>query len=189
YVSARHRSDMPAGELGIEMNVGGRDSQRSASRHGVARIDRKIQDQLVDLTHVRLHPVEVRPGDNLEIDVFVDDPTQHLVNFSNHRVQVQYLRRGDLLSTERQQLPRQAAASFACLLDLFDVGKDARLDIGPSEEQLAVTENGGQQIVEVVRDSAGQLADRLHLLRLEELSFQPLLFGDVARDAHHRPRV
>ena len=35
-----------------------------------------------------------------------------------------------------------------------------------AEQQLAVSENHRQQIVEVVRDAAGQPADRFHLLRL-----------------------
>ena len=54
----------------------------------------------------------------------------------------------------------------------------------------------GQQIVEIVRDAAGQLADRLHLLGL----LQPLLdrprVGHVAADAikqalarHRRPEI
>ena len=50
-------------------------------------------------------------------------------------------------------------------------------------------EDHGQQIVEIVRDAAGQLAERLHLLRLEQLLarvLQPMLrfplLGDVAGD-------
>ena len=47
-----------------------------------------------------------------------------------------------------------------------------RLLVGMSvEQQLAVSEDRGQQIVEVVRHAAGQPADGLHLLRLPELLF------------------
>ena len=49
------------------------------------------------------------------------------------------------------------------------------------EHQVAVAENRGQQVVEVVRDAAGELADRLHLLRLAQLLFEPAPLGDVAR--------
>ena len=35
-------------------------------------------------------------------------------------------------------------------------------------QQFEAAENRHQQIVEVMRDAAGQLADRLHLLRLEQ---------------------
>ena len=36
-----------------------------------------------------------------------------------------------------------------------------------------------EQIVEVVRDAARELADRLHLLRLRELGLERLLLGGV----------
>ena len=55
--------------------------------------------------------------------------------------------------------------------------------------RLQIADDDGQQVVEVVRDAAGQLADRLHLLRLRKLllrALQRLLrlapLGDVARD-------
>ena len=47
------------------------------------------------------------------------------------------------------------------------------------QQQVAEADHRGQQIVEVVRDAAGQLADRLHLLRLGELDFEALLLGHV----------
>ena len=40
----------------------------------------------------------------------------------------------------------------------------------------------GQDIVEVVRDAARELADRIHLLRMPQLGFRGLLFGQVAAD-------
>ena len=64
------------------------------------------------------------------------------------------------------------------------------LGIGePAAQKLRVTADDHQQIVEVVGDAAGQLAERLHLLRLGELLLRPLErrlrlppLGDVARD-------
>ena len=60
------------------------------------------------------------------------------------------------------------------------------IEIG--QQQLAVAENHGQQVVEVVRHAAGQPADGLHLLRLLELLLQRAAFGDVQGnpDAAHR---
>ena len=43
--------------------------------------------------------------------------------------------------------------------------------------QLAVAEDGRQDVVEVVRDAAGERADRLELLRLAQLLFEPLALG------------
>ena len=49
--------------------------------------------------------------------------------------------------------------------------------------ELAVAADRGQQVVEVVRHAAGELADGLHLLRLPQLALEadPLLLGLSAR--------
>ena len=46
---------------------------------------------------------------------------------------------------------------------------DRRVGRAASSSELAVAEDDRQQVVEVVRDAAGELADRLHLLRLAQL--------------------
>ena len=51
--------------------------------------------------------------------------------------------------------------------------------------QLEAAADAGQQIVEIMRDAAGQLAHRLHFLRLDERSLYALQFrsrGDLCRD-------
>ena len=47
-------------------------------------------------------------------------------------------------------------------------------------EQLQVAADHLQQVVEVVRDAAGQLAERLHLLRAAQVLLELLALGDVA---------
>jgi len=49
---------------------------------------------------------------------------------------------------------------------------------------LTVAQNGGHDVVEIMRDPAGELADGLHLLRLPQLFFEVHLSGDVELDAH-----
>ena len=44
----------------------------------------------------------------------------------------------------------------------------------------------GQDVVEVVGDAAGELADGFHLLRVAELRLELALTGDVAADAEDR---
>ncbi len=47
-------------------------------------------------------------------------------------------------------------------------------------EQLEAGDDAGQQVVEVMRDAAGQLAQRVHLLRLHQLRFGANAFGHLA---------
>ena len=48
-----------------------------------------------------------------------------------------------------------------------------------AQQQIAVADHRGHQIVEVVRDAAGELADRLHLLRLAQLLLELVASADV----------
>src|SRR5207237_8541768 len=47
-------------------------------------------------------------------------------------------------------------------------------------EELAAALDDGQEVVEVVGDAAGELPDRLHLLRLTDLSLEVLPLADVS---------
>ena len=47
------------------------------------------------------------------------------------------------------------------------------------QQQVGIADDGGQHVVEVVRDPAGELADRLHLLTLREVLLQRALLGRV----------
>ena len=49
--------------------------------------------------------------------------------------------------------------------------------------------NDGEDVVEIVRDAAGELADGLHLLRLAQLLLQPPLRRDIAEQAEQQERL
>ena len=55
------------------------------------------------------------------------------------------------------------------------------LVLDPLGDKVEPADDDRQQIVEVVRDAAGQLAERLHLLALAKLLLRGLQLGDVAR--------
>ena len=52
-------------------------------------------------------------------------------------------------------------------------------------QQAGVAQNPCQQIIEVVRDTAGQDAEALQLLRLLHLQFDRFAFGYVRRNQYH----
>ena len=54
-------------------------------------------------------------------------------------------------------------------------------------EHFQIGDDRRQNIVEIVRDAAGELADRLHLLRLAELILHLLAAGQVANEAGEDP--
>ena len=125
-----------------------------------------------------------------ELNVAAQGADQHLVHGLDALLEVGDHRVERLASRERQQLARKAFAAIGGRMDRVD--RLQVLGIGePAAQQLRVAADDHQQIVEVVGDAAGQLAERLHLLRLGELLLRALerclrlpSLGDVARDLH-----
>ena len=69
--------------------------------------------------------------------------------------------------------------AFGGSVDLDDVSLDVLVRV-PAECQRGTAADDHQDVVEVVRDPAGQAFDRLHLLRLPQLLLEHALFADVA---------
>jgi hypothetical protein len=53
------------------------------------------------------------------------------------------------------------------------------------QHEVAITQDRGQDVVEVVRDAAGQLPDRLHLGRLGDFALQPRFLAIVLEAEEH----
>ncbi len=71
------------------------------------------------------------------------------------------------------------------LMDLVDLLERGIARLMAHQQEFAIADDDGEQIVEVVRHAAGELAHRLHLLRLGEFGFQRLLFGDIDQIKQH----
>ena len=104
-------------------------------------------------------------------------------------VDVRRLRRQRLAAGEGQQAMRQSSGPLGRALRRDDVA----IDVGdpslgdPCRHQLQTTRDTRQQVVEVVREAARELTDRLHLLALAQRLLRPLQLrsrllggGDVA---------
>src|SRR5437016_14657370 len=66
-------------------------------------------------------------------------------------------------------------------LDLFEpLPREGVREIKFTQHHGTVAVDHGQKVVEVVRDSARQLSNALHLLGLAQLRLQALLLGDIA---------
>ncbi len=78
-------------------------------------------------------------------------------------------------------MAREGRRAFGRGLDQLDVPAD---DVVGRElpEREVTPGNDGEQVLEVVGDPAGQLANRLQLLRLTQLRLEPLALRDI-RDA------
>ena len=69
-----------------------------------------------------------------------------------------------LSATEGKKLLSQSRRAPSGGANFGDVISQSSFDLAFVQKQITVTEDGGQEIIEVVRDAAGQLAERFHFL-------------------------
>ena len=177
----------------VRPHLAGADGQHAAVArrrvHGIARVDRHVDDHLLQLTLVHLDHAQVAAVGHLQLDVLADQPADQVGQFGQHVGYQQHLGPHGLLAREGQQLAHQIGRPVGVLLDLHDVGKRLVAGAVAHQQQVAEADDGGQQIVEIVGHAASQLAHRLHLLGLDELALQALLLGGVDQIQHHRRRA
>ena len=167
--------------LVVDHDVRRLDRDRAAARHRVARVHREVDDHLLELRRVGTNRRELRLEHRQELDVLADQAAEHHVHVGNDGIQVEHARLQHLPAAEGEQLPRQRGGPRGGLLDLLGVAAQPRVGVA-ADQKLAVAGDRGQQVVEVVRDAAGEAADRLHLLRLAQLYLQLVLSRQVADD-------
>ena len=112
-----------------------------------------------------------------QLDGLAEQPLQQMGHLRHDVGKLEHLRAQGLLAREGEQLAGQARSAVRVRLDLLDVVIVAVAGRVPHQHQVAMADDRGQDVVEVVRDAAGELADDLHLGRLGDL---PLELGFLA---------
>ena len=147
------------------------DPQNTPIRHRVARIDAEVQQRIFKLAGVHQRGPEIIALHGLDRDVRADRPLDQLVQSRHQPVHVRPLRIERLPAGKREQPVRQRRRPRGCTLRGLDI--PLRLANAPLRhaalQQLQAATDANQQIVEIMRQATGQLADRLHLLRLAQL--------------------
>ena len=162
----------------VELDVFVSISERAALRHGVAGVHRHVHDDLLDLTGIGFH----LPGSPLQDgqgNILADQAAQHLLHVRQDGVEVEHRRAQHLLAAKREQLPREIGGPFASLVDLRQRLADRIIGRMAGEEHFAITDDDGEQVVEIMSDASRKLADGFHFLGLTVLFFQRFAFGDV----------
>ena len=190
-VSATSSSDVrPPAELApsavrVEPDVGASSNRESpAVRHRVARVDGEIHDDLLDLAAIAQDRCQRRRRRSATMSMCSPMTRRSIGSEIGDRAAIRLIGRRlqHLPAAEREQLAGQAGGALGRLLDLRDLRRGAGSSGEVVAEPVGVAEDRGEQVVEVVRDAAGELADRLHLLALSQAVLEIAPLGDVARD-------
>jgi hypothetical protein len=168
-VRPRHDAKV-LGRVGlIEIHIGCHDRQLAAPGHGVAGVHREVHDDLLDLPGIDQRLLEIGRGGDRQLHVFADDAVEQVPRPDHDVVEVDDPRAQHLLAAEGQELTREPRGALPGRLDLLDVGADRVVGREIPDQHRAIAEDDGEQVVEVVGDAPGELAERVHLLRGAEL--------------------
>ena len=128
--------------------------------HGVAGVDREVDDDLLELAGIGADRAEVAAVLDDQLDGLAEQPLQQMRHLGDHVGKLEHLRAQRLLAREGEQLAGQAGGAVRVRLDLLDVVIVAVARRVAHQHQVAMADDRGQDVVEVVRDAAGELADR-----------------------------
>ena len=153
------------------------DGQDAGVLHRVAGVDRQIEDRKLELVHVGQRSGQFLIEIEREGDRGADRLLQQLGHAPDQAVDVDRLGLELLDARKRQQLRGQLGAALGGLEGVLGQARDARIG-GARPDQVEIADHRGEQIVEIVRQPAGQLPDRFHLLRLHQRRLGLPALGD-----------
>ena len=141
----------------------------------------QVHHDLLDLRRIRAHVHRRSRQAHDEFDLRGQGGAQQLQRLLDHRLQrlrVELLR---LHAAEGQDLLHQAARAHRGALDLREAGVAGQADRRVLARGRHIADDGGEDVVEIVRDSAGQGADGFHLLRIAQLRLErdPAVVGEA----------
>ncbi len=163
----------------IETHIVGFQNQLAAARHGVAGVDRKIEQRSTELARVDQGRPQLVRQHRFDFDLLAQGRPHQLCGFHDQAVDVGFARLQRLLAGEGQKMPGELGAAVGRLADQRGDRNHVRLVGNLLGQDFDGPGDDGEHIVEIMRDAAGQLPERVHLLRLSQLLFRRDLMGQV----------
>ena len=168
----------------IKVSSGSLNDEPAAFGHGVAGIHREIQQHLIQHAGVGMDAHRLQGKSELHLDIGTQNAAQHVGHPGDGLVQIQIAQLQNFLPAEQQQLPRQRRRTLGGDPDLLDAIRLVRGKPAVVHEQVHLQPDDRQDIVEIVRHAAGQLAEALHFLGLPKLRFHGFALGKIQHEAN-----
>ena len=164
-VAGRHLG-VPARVVLVQHLVGNLDRQPAAAGHGVAGVQGEVQQRALDLRRVGHGGPQARRVHDADLDVLAQRPLQQVRHVGQQRGEVDRHGRERLLARERQQLLGQRGAALGRPDRPIEPRQHGAVRLQHGVGHFQIAQDDRQQVVEVVRDAAGQLAHGLKALRI-----------------------
>ena len=173
-----------ARRAGMPLGLADCDRQAAFAIHGIAAVDGEIDQRRLELRDVG-DGMAVRIADfDVDLDAPADQRPDQLRDALDLGADIEDLRLQRLAAGEGEQLAGQFGGPFHGFRDGVDIAAAALLRQFAAAQEVGGGADDGQEIVEVMRDAAGELADGLHLLRLPQRFLALAALGDVDRFRH-----
>ncbi len=160
-------------------------AELAAARHGIASVHGEVQQNLFHHAGIGLDRGRRRGVIQLQRHVFTQKPPEHFRHVADDLVQIQSFGLDELAPAEGQQLAGEAGRPLGRLDDLLSGTRGGLVQLSHAQ-QRSMPVDDGEDVVEIMRHAAGELADSLHLLRLAQLFLQPPLQRHIAEQTQHK---
>ncbi|MNQ79580.1 hypothetical protein D3C85_945280 [compost metagenome] len=181
-VAHRQRDIRAIGQVGITMGIGriGVDPDIAALGQGIARVDHQIEHGAFQLDRVDQGNRRFARQFKFQGNAFADGPHQQFFKGADVLVDINGSCVERLLPGECQQAMGQGGRTHRRVQRRFGIELNlVGTRIGDTFlDQFQAGDDAGEQIVEVVGNAAGELAQCVHFLHLQQLGFSAHAFGD-----------
>ena len=170
HIAARRKIPLPGCRL-FKLDIGCPDGQPAAFGHGIAGVDAQVQDGVLQLRSIDLRMPQMGCRHDVDVHAGAHGPAQQVLPIGQERGHIGGLGVQDLPARERKQPLRERGGAPHRPLRSMDEAREV-VHLAARQhplQQLQIAHDGRQQVVEVVRKAARQLAHGLHLLRLAQL--------------------
>src|SRR5262249_31282748 len=146
-----------------------RDGDRAAAGHRVSRVHHQVDEHELELVRVRIHGRKASGKIGRDMDRGPERASNKVAHAGHKPRHIDAPWSKILPPREAKKALRQGGTALGALNGAIDESAHAPVGRRMLAEQVEVDENHCQEIVEVMGNTAGQLADGLHLLTLVEL--------------------
>ena len=161
--------------------VAGLDVQPPALGHRITRVGGQVDQDLLDLPLVHLDPPQLRCAVEHHLDTVGQQLPEERLEFAKHAVHIHNRGLHRLPSAEGEELLGDRRGPIDRLLHVAQIlGARARFRRQVAAEQFGVSADDRQQVVEIVRETAGEMADRIQFLRVLQLPLELVAFRHIA---------
>ena len=161
-------------EVGTDVDGFNADGERAAVEpHGVGGVGPEVEQYLVNLRGVAEDVRAVGCEVVFDRDVGGEGRAQEAAGFLDDEADVdRRVAAAGGLATEREDLFDQFAGAQAGVAGLGQAGARRMVFGHGIGGEFVVTDDAGEEVVEIVRDAAGECPEGLHLLGLKQLAFE-----------------